>query len=211
MRAGRRVFSVVLTPLKSRNTRLRRQQPRYHHAAGKRVLQGLLHHDNSAKLSCSGSRRVRHRIGGVFQSYGESGQLLSGYQREPNRAEELSRSGWRGNATPHHSGNRGKSATPKLITQATAPSALELTRYFRSSWGLGIPRTLAVDPGLGRAWSHNFSTSLSLEEVPAKVARVLFGDGRVPTFIRNSGSSPWTATSGPDALVSCKTARGTAC
>jgi YD repeat-containing protein len=100
----------------------------------------------------------------------------------------------------------------KLYTEIDYTSggdhALELTRYFRSSWGLGIPRTLAVDPGLGRAWSHNFSTSLSLEEVPAKVARVLFGDGRVLTFIRDSGSSPWTATSGPDVLVSLQDGTG---
>ncbi len=100
----------------------------------------------------------------------------------------------------------------KLYTEIDYTSggdhALELIRYFRSSWALSIPRILAVDPGLGRAWSHNFSTSLSLEEVPAKVARVQFGDGRVLTFIRASGSSLWTATFGLDTLVSLQDGTG---
>jgi len=79
--------------------------------------------------------------------------------------------------------------------------ALELTRYFRSRWGTGVPRDLPTNPGLSRSWAHNFSTSLALEGAPAKVARVLFGDGRISSFTRDSGDAPWTPTFGPNSLA----------
>jgi len=106
------------------------------------------------------------------------------------------------------------SATPKPIIPASGekkytetdytgdgPQALNLVRYFRSTWATGASRGLASDPGLGLAWAHNHAVSLSLEGAPATMARVLFGDGRVSGFIRNSGTAAWKAAGSGDTLV----------
>jgi YD repeat-containing protein len=106
------------------------------------------------------------------------------------------------------------SRTPKPIIPATGekkytesdytgdgPQALNLVRYFRSTWATGASRGLASNPGLGLAWAHNHAVSLSLEGTPATVARVLFGDGRVSGFIRNSGTAAWKASTGSNTLT----------
>jgi YD repeat-containing protein len=81
------------------------------------------------------------------------------------------------------------------------PQALNLVRYFRSTWATGASRGLASNPGLGFAWAHNHAVSLSLDGAPATVARVLFGDGRVSGFIRNSGTAAWKASTGSNTLT----------
>jgi YD repeat-containing protein len=105
-------------------------------------------------------------------------------------------------------------ATPKPIIPASGeekytesdysghgPQALNFIRYFRSTWATGGSRALASNPGLGLAWAHNHAVSLSLDGAPATMARVLFGDGRVSGFIRNSGTAAWKASASTDSLT----------
>jgi len=81
---------------------------------------------------------------------------------------------------------------------------LSLVRHYRSSQaGIG-GRDLAVNPGLGQAWSHNHAVSIRWEGVAGtanSVARVIFGDGSVRAFDWDLGSASWSAGNSADTLV----------
>ncbi len=87
----------------------------------------------------------------------------------------------------------------------TGPSVLTFTRHFRSGWAVAsAQRSLVVNPGLSRPWSHNHAVSLQragTSGVTGSTAAVVMGDGSTRTFSWVASTSSWVVANNPDTLT----------
>ncbi|MDM0122588.1 DUF6531 domain-containing protein [Variovorax arabinosiphilus] len=82
------------------------------------------------------------------------------------------------------------------------PAALSLVRTYRSLWGPDASRPVGV---LGKAWTHNHSTSLKVTVRDAaaspQAVAITTAEGYLRTFFKQAQASNWTATNGADTLT----------
>ncbi|MGB4115660.1 MAG: DUF6531 domain-containing protein, partial [Polaromonas sp.] len=105
----------------------------------------------------------------------------------------------------------GEESHSETDYSGTGPSALTLTRSYRSSRvvsGLvgytGPANQGSFNPGLGQAWSHNYAHYLALTGTTGasgSTARVMLGGGTVRAFTFNNSSNSYQPDNGADTLA----------
>ena len=92
----------------------------------------------------------------------------------------------------------------------TSPHTLSLTRTFRSRWSVSGAAGFAAKPGLGQAWAHNHSSSLSIQTntgasgnsmVEITSIRLTEGNGSIRIFEPVSGTNQFKDSSGPSTIT----------
>lgn len=90
------------------------------------------------------------------------------------------------------------------------PHGLSLERTFRSRWSVSGAAGFSANPGLGTSWSHNHSTSLSIQSnagsggnafVVVTALRLQEGNGSVRVFVPVSGTNQFKDSTGPSTIT----------
>ncbi|MDT7520485.1 RHS repeat-associated core domain-containing protein [Rhodoferax sp. TBRC 17660] len=110
----------------------------------------------------------------------------------------------------------------KLYTHSdytdTGPHPLSLTRTYRSRWSVSGAAGFAANPGLGQAWAHNHSSSLSVQTnagaaggnalLAVTSIRLTEGNGSIRLFEPVSGTNQFKDSTGSSTITATTTLGG---